>query len=759
MNGEANFSSMAPPTFNGESYQIWAVRMRIYLQALDLWEAVEDENEIDPLPDNPTVAQIKTHKERKTRKSKAMACLFTVVSSNILTCIMSLQSAKEFELQRMKKSETIKEYSDRLLNLANRIILLGSTFNDSRIVEKILVTVPERFKATITTLENTKDLSKITLAELLSAFQAQEQRRVIRQGGVVEGGFKGNYPPSKHCGKLGRAPFKFWERPDAKCCKCNQLGHETIIYKNKTQQQDAEARIVDELFVASCLTSSVSSESWLIDSGCTNHMTCDKYLFKDLSPTKVTKVRIGHGSYIPTKRIGTITIETQSGTKIISDVLYVPDLDQNLLSVDIPPGDEGWLCPSCDCKVDCIDLLNDLQGTDLSVADSWEKVYPKEAATTASEELVEAPPKDYGILGISFEESEDDDFNPDDPDKMSLLKQKVQLDINLVETVVDEKVEDKVTSLKMTCHHKHKIDKTRVEVHEELDAASLREQEEFIQVKNIATIQLGRYEIETWYFSPFPPEYNDCSKLFFCEFCLNFMKRKEQLQRHIRKCDLKHPPGDEIYRSGTLSMFEVDGKKNKVYRQNLCYLAKFFLDHKTLYYDVNPFLFYVLCKYDDRGCHMVGYFSKEKHLEESYNLACIPTLPPYQKKGYGKFLIAFPYALSKKEGKVGTPERSLSDLGMLSYRGYWTHVLLDILKKHKGNISIKEVSDMIAIKAEDILSTLQGLELIQYRKGQQVICADPKVLDRHLKAAGRGGIEVDVSKFEIFRQKIGICIS
>uniref|UniRef100_A0A803L080 Histone acetyltransferase n=1 Tax=Chenopodium quinoa TaxID=63459 RepID=A0A803L080_CHEQI len=341
-----------------------------------------------------------------------------------------------------------------------------------------------------------------------------------------------------------------------------------------------------------------------------------------------------------------------------------------------------------------------------------------------------------------------------------------QLDLDSVEAVVDEKVEDKVTSLKMTRHQKRKIDEIHVEVclitvsaeffmlsmgHEELDAASLREHEEFTKVKNIATIELGRYEIETWYFSPFPPEYNDCVKLYFCEFCLNFMKHKEQLQRHMRKCDLKHPPGDEIYRSGTLSMFEIDGKKNKVYGQNLCYLAKLFLDHKTLYYDVDLFLFYVLCECDDRGCHMVGYFSKEKHSEESYNLACILTLPPYQRKGYGKFLIAFSvdataYELSKKEGKVGTPERPLSDLGLLSYRGYWTRVLLDILKKHKGNISIKELSDMTAIKAEDILSTLQSLELIQYRKGQHVICADPKVLDRHLKAAGRGGLDVDVSK-------------
>ncbi|CAI0395855.1 unnamed protein product [Linum tenue] len=321
-----------------------------------------------------------------------------------------------------------------------------------------------------------------------------------------------------------------------------------------------------------------------------------------------------------------------------------------------------------------------------------------------------------------------------------------QLDLDSVEAVVDEKVEDKVTSLKMTRHQKRKIDETHVEGHEELDAASLREHEEFTKVKNIATMELGKYEIETWYFSPFPPEYNDCLKLYFCEFCLNFMKRKEQLQRHMRKCDLKHPPGDEIYRSGTLSMFEVDGKRNKVYGQNLCYLAKLFLDHKTLYYDVDLFLFYVLCECDDRGCHMVGYFSKEKHSEESYNLACILTLPPYQRKGYGKFLIAFSYELSKKEGKVGTPERPLSDLGLVSYRGYWTRVLLDILKKHKGNISIKELSDMTAIKVEDILTTLQSLELIQYRKGQHVICADPKVLDRHLKAAGRGGLDVDASK-------------
>jgi len=187
--------------------------METYLDALDLWEVVEEDYEIPALPNNPTMAQIKAHKEKKTKKSKAKACLFAAVSSTIFTRIMSLKSAKEiwdylkteyegderirgmqvlnlvrdFELQKMKKTESIKEYSDRLLNIASRVRLLGSSLPESRIVQKILVTIPEKFEATITSLENTKDMSKITLSEMLNALQAQEQRRTMRQEDDVEG--------------------------------------------------------------------------------------------------------------------------------------------------------------------------------------------------------------------------------------------------------------------------------------------------------------------------------------------------------------------------------------------------------------------------------------------------------------------------------------------------------------------------------------------------------------------------------------------
>lgn len=65
--------------------------METYLEALDLWEALEEDYEVAPLPNNPTTTQIKAHKERKPIKSKAKACL----SATIFTRVMSLKSAKE----------------------------------------------------------------------------------------------------------------------------------------------------------------------------------------------------------------------------------------------------------------------------------------------------------------------------------------------------------------------------------------------------------------------------------------------------------------------------------------------------------------------------------------------------------------------------------------------------------------------------------------------------------------------------------------
>ncbi|XP_071390869.1 histone acetyltransferase KAT7-like isoform X3 [Centroberyx affinis] len=246
----------------------------------------------------------------------------------------------------------------------------------------------------------------------------------------------------------------------------------------------------------------------------------------------------------------------------------------------------------------------------------------------------------------------------------------------------------------------------------------------------IKTIVFGRYELDTWYHSPYPEEYARLGRLYMCEFCLKYMKSQTILRRHMAKCVWKHPPGDEIYRKGNISVFEVDGKKNKIYCQNLCLLAKLFLDHKTLYYDVEPFLFYVMTEADNTGCHLVGYFSKEKNSFLNYNVSCILTMPQYMRQGYGKMLIDFSYLLSKVEEKVGSPERPLSDLGLISYRSYWKEVLLRYLNNFQGKeISIKEISQETAVNPVDIVSTLQSLQMLKYWKGKHLVLKRQDLID------------------------------
>ncbi len=81
----------------------------------------------------------------------------------------------------------------------------------------------------------------------------------------------------------------------------------------------------------------------------------------------------------------------------------------------------------------------------------------------------------------------------------------------------------------------------------------------------IKKIIFNGFEIETWYNAPYPEEYlSEQGNLWICDRCFKYVKSKNSLCRHLVKCPVLHPPGDEIYRDGNISVFEVNGRKNKV---------------------------------------------------------------------------------------------------------------------------------------------------------------------------------------------------
>lgn len=254
---------------------------------------------------------------------------------------------------------------------------------------------------------------------------------------------------------------------------------------------------------------------------------------------------------------------------------------------------------------------------------------------------------------------------------------------------------------------------------EEADIPVRKSKKATENASQIECIEFGGWEIDTWYAAPYPAEYSRNRVLYICEFCLKYMNSDYVAWRHKLKCGTKHPPGDEIYRDGSVSVFEVDGRKNPVYCQNLCLLAKLFLGSKTLYYDVEPFLFYVLCEYDNCGYHFVGYFSKEKRASSQNNVSCILTLPIHQRKGYGNLLIDFSYLLTKVEEKTGSPEKPLSDMGLVSYRNYWRLTLcqyflnvMDAEDHKKEGLSVKRISDDTGMTPDDVISALEGLRAL-----------------------------------------------
>uniref|UniRef100_A0A183BWP5 histone acetyltransferase n=1 Tax=Globodera pallida TaxID=36090 RepID=A0A183BWP5_GLOPA len=248
-------------------------------------------------------------------------------------------------------------------------------------------------------------------------------------------------------------------------------------------------------------------------------------------------------------------------------------------------------------------------------------------------------------------------------------------------------------------------------------------------------IQINCYEIDTWYSSPYPQEYSCLPVLHICDSCLLYVSVPES---HYKKCKRIFPPGIEIYREGHLSVFEVDGNLARVFCRNLCLLAKLFIDHKTLYFDVEPFLFYVLTLHDETGCHFVGYFSKEKYSCQKYNLACIVTLPCYQGMGFGRFLIEFSYLLSRRENLVGSPERPLSELGKITYHSYWLSVIYEFLYKtflltpngtsKLNQISLEDISKATGVTVADIAETLAENRLLSNKDAISSLVLEENVI-------------------------------
>ncbi|KAI9797230.1 MAG: hypothetical protein M1835_001586 [Candelina submexicana] len=213
--------------------------------------------------------------------------------------------------------------------------------------------------------------------------------------------------------------------------------------------------------------------------------------------------------------------------------------------------------------------------------------------------------------------------------------------------------------------------------------------------RNVKNVVLGDVQFKTWYPSFYPEELGLCP-----------LKEEE-------------PPGRLIYTLNNHSIYEIDGDEHKLFTQNLSLFAKLFLDNKSVFYDVNSFLYYLLVQHTTPPTtthpphhphnQIIGFFSKEKQSWDNNNLACILVFPPWQRQGMGKILMGVSYELSKREGKVGGPEKR-----KLGYLSFWSSLLATHILSlpPKSRLTIASISAATYMLPEDIITTLKAMDVL-----------------------------------------------
>ncbi|KAL4032489.1 hypothetical protein IC575_005567 [Cucumis melo] len=247
----------------------------------------------------------------------------------------------------------------------------GETIKDQTIVEKVLRSLTPKFDHVVAAIEESKNLSTFTFIELMGSLEAHESRinrsmerneekafqvkdtvskyndsdRVITRG-RGRGGYRGRGRGTEKGCNRNEEQRQFGVQSSNKvniqCYHCKKFGHVKVDcwYKNQRANFAAENEAFEnkgkgenKLFMTNIPSDQKTAEVWFIDSGCSNHMTGLKPVFKELNEGEKLKVELGNGKELQVEGKGMVGIETHHGNRILTNVQFVPDIGYNLLSV------------------------------------------------------------------------------------------------------------------------------------------------------------------------------------------------------------------------------------------------------------------------------------------------------------------------------------------------------------------------------------------------------------------------------------------
>ena len=350
-----------------ENWATWKFQMEHLLKAKGLWGLLTEEETL------AAGANAEAQASYAKRREMAFSTLVLNVSTTLLYLITSCQTPKEawttlkgqFERNTLANKLFLKkkyfrcemtdgsgltEHLKQMKELTDKLSAIGAVIEEEDQIVTLLGSLPASYATVVTALETKID--NLTLTFVQQALINEEQKRVNdnSRGATSDGAsamssqFRGNVQDNyKAVGAERTSTFK--------CYKCGKEGHikrdcpkwkqipKGKTHKAKMACEDEETS--DSAFVANVADPADKRQQreWLIDSGASKHMTCDKDILHDYEQfSEAQSVKLGDGRVVDALGKGTVKMKTtfkMSDAKNIKmyDVLYVPKLAGNLFSV------------------------------------------------------------------------------------------------------------------------------------------------------------------------------------------------------------------------------------------------------------------------------------------------------------------------------------------------------------------------------------------------------------------------------------------
>ncbi|XP_050920266.1 uncharacterized protein LOC127137902 [Lathyrus oleraceus] len=280
------------PILDGKNW----IRLRKHMQSLfgfhETLEVVT--NDVHELVDNATDAQRVANKETKKKDCKVAYCIQSAVDStnfNKITHVESEKEAWDIFVKYYERGEKVKV--DKLQTLRQQYDLLQMGED-----KKIAV------------IHQSNNLETLKLKDLVGSLEAREIRIVERKG------VQDSIQVAKNC----------WYNK----YKGTEKGKEEIGNLARQNSYDSE----DMMVMGAVADDYVDSKIWFLDLGCSNHMTSQKVWLADFDSSKKSKVKLDDNRSLQAEGTSDIVIQKSNGGKsMIKDVLYVPGMKCNMLSV------------------------------------------------------------------------------------------------------------------------------------------------------------------------------------------------------------------------------------------------------------------------------------------------------------------------------------------------------------------------------------------------------------------------------------------